>query len=92
MFPVLAKSQPDLGKFTTLPSALEKEQAEVREVGEEDRGGATVGTLVIENKGNVPIYVLAGTVVKGGKLIIHIAEMPLSRCPLCGADLPENHE
>jgi len=29
-------------------------------------GGAEVGTLVIENKGKVPIYVLAGTVVKGG--------------------------
>ncbi|MFO0760377.1 MAG: DUF6569 family protein [Byssovorax sp.] len=29
-------------------------------------GGATVNTLVIENKGTVPIYVLAGTVVKGG--------------------------
>jgi len=30
-------------------------------------GGATVNTLVIENKGDVPIFVLAGTVVKGGK-------------------------
>jgi len=29
-------------------------------------GGATVNTLVIENKGDVPVYVLAGTVVKGG--------------------------
>jgi hypothetical protein len=28
--------------------------------------GAQVNTLVIENKGTVPIYVLAGTVVKGG--------------------------
>ena len=26
-----------------------------------------MNTLVIENKGDVPIYVLAGTVVKGGK-------------------------
>jgi hypothetical protein len=30
-------------------------------------GGAEVGTLVIENRGSLPIYVLAGTVVKGGK-------------------------
>lgn len=30
-------------------------------------GGATVNTLVIENKGDVPVFVLAGTVVKGGK-------------------------
>lgn len=29
--------------------------------------GARVNTLVIENKGDVPILVLAGTVVKGGK-------------------------
>ncbi|MFQ5845940.1 MAG: ARPP-1 family domain-containing protein, partial [Planctomycetota bacterium] len=31
------------------------------------QGGATVGTLVIENKGDLPILVCAGTVVKGGK-------------------------
>jgi hypothetical protein len=30
-------------------------------------GGARVDTLVIDNKGEMPIYVLAGTVVKGGK-------------------------
>jgi hypothetical protein len=30
-------------------------------------GGAVVGTLVIENKSDTPIFVLAGTVVKGGK-------------------------
>jgi hypothetical protein len=30
-------------------------------------GGAQVGTLVVDNKGDKPIYVLAGTVVKGGK-------------------------
>lgn len=29
-------------------------------------GGPTVNTLVIENRGEVPVYVLAGTVVKGG--------------------------
>lgn len=30
-------------------------------------GGAVVNTLVIENKSDVPIFVLAGTVVRGGK-------------------------
>lgn len=30
-------------------------------------GGAVVNTLVIENKSEVPIFVLAGTVVRGGK-------------------------
>lgn len=29
-------------------------------------GGATVGTLVIENKGDEAVFVIAGTVVKGG--------------------------
>ncbi len=95
VFPVLAKSQPDLGKFTTLHAALAKLDAEVREVGAgagptrrgDERvllqsaqspqqmaqnatvfgGEAAVNTLVVENKGEIPIYVLAGTVVKGGK-------------------------
>ena len=31
-------------------------------------------------------------VVKGGKVVIRIAELPLTRCPLCGAELPENCE
>src|SRR5205085_12614267 len=39
-----------------------KGQAEIRENG----GGGTVNQLVIENKGAIPIFVLAGTVVKGG--------------------------
>lgn len=30
-------------------------------------GGAVVNTLVIENKSDIPIFVLAGTVVRGGK-------------------------
>jgi len=30
-------------------------------------GGASVNTLVIENRGEVPILVLAGTIVKGGR-------------------------
>src|SRR5947209_307589 len=64
VFPVLAKDQPDLGPFTTLPAALEQGAAEVREDG---ATGGTVNELVIENKGDTPIYVLAGTVVKGGK-------------------------
>jgi len=32
-----------------------------------DDGGAVVNTLVIENRGDLPILVCAGTVVKGGK-------------------------
>ena len=27
---------------------------------------------------------------KGGKAIVQIGELPLSRCPLCGTELPED--
>jgi hypothetical protein len=67
VFPIFAKAQIDVGAMTTLGAALGKGKAEVREVGADGRGqGAQVNTLVIENKGDVPVYVLAGTVVKGG--------------------------
>jgi len=36
--------------------------------------GATVGTLVIENKGDVPLLVCAGTIVKGGNQDRQIGE------------------
>jgi hypothetical protein len=72
VFPVLAADQPDLGPFTTLDDALEGKNAEVREVGGADSG--TVRSLVIENKGDVPIFVLAGTVVKGGRQDRQIAQ------------------
>ncbi len=70
VFPVLAGDQPDLGRFITLEEALEKKKAEVRET---DASGA-VNTLVIENKGDDGIFVLAGTVVKGGKQDRQIAQ------------------
>ncbi len=79
VLPIFAKTQVDVGAFTTLDAAMAKGKAEVREVGGggDDQpqsqghsrgrgGGAQVNTLVIENKGDVAIYVLAGTVVKGG--------------------------
>ena len=81
VFPITARTQIDVGPITTLEAALKKHDAEVREMGAEaspispaqQRGnrsgyvaGAQVNTLVIENKGTTPIYVLAGTVVKGG--------------------------
>jgi hypothetical protein len=70
VFPVLAKDQPDLGRFVTLDQALEKKAAVVRET---DASGS-VNTLVIENKGDEGIFVLAGTVVKGGKQDRQIAQ------------------
>ena len=62
VFPVTSRSQVDVGPLISLDDALAKGTAEVREV----QGGGSVNTLVIENKGKVPVFVLAGTIVKGG--------------------------
>jgi hypothetical protein len=62
VFPVTSRSQVDVGPLIALDDALAAKTAEVREVA----GGGSVNTLVIENKGKVPIFVLAGTIVKGG--------------------------
>ncbi len=37
-------------------------------------GGATVGTVVVENLGDVPILICAGTIIKGGKQDRQIGE------------------
>jgi hypothetical protein len=69
ILPVTSGRQEDIGPITSLDEALEKKTAIVREMGEANArssGGAEVNSLVIENKGNVPVYVLAGTIVKGG--------------------------
>ena len=62
VFPVTSRSQVDVGPLVSLDDALAKGTAEVREVS----GGGSVNTLVIQNKGTVPVFVLAGTIVKGG--------------------------
>jgi hypothetical protein len=62
VYPVTSHAQIDVGPLVTLDDALASNTAEVREL----EGGGSVNTLVIENKGTIPIYVLAGTVVKGG--------------------------
>ena len=67
VFPIYAKANPEFEDAISLEHALAKRKAKVREVGEGDGDDATVGALVIENRGKVPIFVLAGTVVKGGK-------------------------
>ncbi len=61
IYPVTSRAQVDVGPLVSLDDALARGQAEVRE-----NGGGTVNQLVIENKGSIPIFVLAGTVVKGG--------------------------
>jgi hypothetical protein len=70
VFPVLSKKQEDIGPLTTLDAALAKGTASVHEIGagsSPSADGAQVNSLVVENKGTIPIYVLAGTIVKGGK-------------------------
>jgi hypothetical protein len=70
IFPVLSKKQEDIGPITTLEAALAKGVASVHEIGagsSPNADSAQVGSLVIENRGAVPVYVLAGTIVKGGK-------------------------
>lgn len=62
VYPVTSRSQVDVGPLVSLDEALAKHTAEVREMA----GGGSVNTLVIENKGTVPVFVLAGTIVKGG--------------------------
>jgi hypothetical protein len=75
IFPIYGKSDPRLDDAVSLELALERGKARVREVGSEgDPSGATVGTLVVDNLGTDPVFVLAGTVVKGGKQDRQIAQ------------------
>jgi hypothetical protein len=77
IFPVLSKKQEDIGPITTLDAALAKGTASVHEIGAgggPSSGGAQVNSLVIENKGETPVYVLAGTIVKGGNQDRQIGE------------------
>jgi hypothetical protein len=77
VFPILSSQQQDLGPITTLDAALAAKTAEVHEIGAGSGPGgdaAQVNSLVIENKGTVPVYVLAGTIVKGGKQDRQIGE------------------
>ncbi len=62
VYPVTSRTQVDVGPLLALDAALEAGAAEVRE----REGGGSVNQLIIENKGKVPLFVLAGTVVKGG--------------------------
>lgn len=88
LFPIFSAAQTDPGPMTTLAAALGAGVAEVREVGSEEaapsstrhtrhgreRSGPVVNTLVIANHGDKAIYVLAGTVVKGGNQDRQIAQ------------------
>jgi hypothetical protein len=72
LYPIFSSSQRDVGPVLSLETALAKKVAEVRELGNADGAASqqgsrpTVSKLVVENRGELPIYVLAGTIVKGG--------------------------
>src|SRR5262245_40634645 len=61
LFPVHGEQEAHPIELTTLDAALAAGDAEVRELNDGE-----VRRLSIENKGKRAIYVLAGTVVKGG--------------------------
>lgn len=51
---------------------MQRQQEEIRQQMRQPRqqqrgGGAQVSVLVVENKGEIPILILAGTIIKGGK-------------------------
>jgi hypothetical protein len=63
VFPILAEYQPKVGPYTTLAKAIQSKTAVIREINE----SGEVGTLEVKNTGKTAIYILAGTIVKGGK-------------------------
>jgi hypothetical protein len=63
IFPVHGAAEAHPLALTTLDAALAKGHAEVSEVS----ASGEVNSLQVENKGKLPIYVLAGTVLEGGK-------------------------
>lgn len=80
VWPVITDAPMLTGEFLSLHEAIEKGLAQVREKGaandgtgqnqhrqQRDGDAATVDELVIENRGDRPILVTAGTIVKGGK-------------------------
>lgn len=62
VFPMLADAQEKLGRIVTLEAALKDGSAIVSE----RTDGAQVHSLTIANRGDAPVYVLAGTLVRGG--------------------------
>jgi hypothetical protein len=62
IYPVLMTQQSDPGAIVSLEVAMGAHTAEIRELTE-----ASVNSLAIENKGDAPVFVLAGTILKGGK-------------------------
>ncbi|MEO7096026.1 MAG: DUF6569 family protein, partial [Polyangiales bacterium] len=63
VYPITSCAQVEVGPMVTIDEALAHGTVKIHEVG----GGGSVNTLVIENTGATPVFVLAGTIVKGGK-------------------------
>lgn len=69
IFPVVATSAQDSGKFLTLDEGLASGQVIVTETGMVHAmgSGGEVNRLVLINKSNLPLLLLAGEIVTGGK-------------------------
>src|SRR5262245_25098601 len=63
VWPIVSDQTADVGPYLTLQEAQAKGVAKVRE----REQGAQVNELVVENSGDLPILVCAGTLVKGGQ-------------------------
>lgn len=63
VWPIVSDQPADVGPYLTLQEAQEKKVARVHEV----ERGAEVNQLVVENSGDLPILICAGTLVKGGQ-------------------------
>ncbi len=67
VWPVYSTASQEVGPFLTLAEAEARGAAEVREKGGRRFSEAQVNQLVVENRGDNPVLICAGTVLKGGK-------------------------
>lgn len=63
IFPLYLKEEKDVEEYLTLQEAFDLGLVEIREIG----ASGTVNSVEVENRGKRPIYILAGTVIVGGK-------------------------
>ncbi len=74
IFPIYAHTNPAHVDTVSLETAIARGDAAVREVGPADGTGATIGAVMLENRGTAPLLVLAGTVIEGGNQDRQFAE------------------